>query len=303
MSNAPILLFTYKRLDTLKQTVDALQKNPLSASSELFVFSDGAKNENDAHLVTEVREYLQQVNGFKSIQYFFSETNKGLAASIISGVSNVLKIHNSVIVLEDDLIVTPNFLAFMNKGLEEYASASKAFSISGYSFDLSPSAKQTDDAYFLNRGWSWGWATWKDRWDNVDWEVKDYHEFEKSPKLKRAFNKGGSDLSSMLQKQMTNNLDSWGIRWVYHQFKVKGLTLYPRFSKVLNIGFDSRATHTTGSATRYVPKLDADLKETFVFPKKIEINEQYQKAFQFKMGIVLRIGSKLASIGKKLLKK
>jgi glycosyltransferase involved in cell wall biosynthesis len=303
MNNAPILLFTYKRLDTLKQTVDALQKNALSASSDLFVFSDGAKNENDADLVNQVREYVQQVNGFKSITYFFSETNKGLASSIISGVSNVLKIHNSVIVLEDDLVVTPNFLDFMNKALDEYVSVSKVFSISGYSFDLSPSVKQTDDAYFLNRGWSWGWGTWKDRWDNVDWDVKDYHEFEKDPKLKRAFNKGGSDLSSMLQKQMTNNLDSWGIRWVYHQFKVKGLTLYPRFSKVLNIGFDSRATHTTGSGTRYIPKLDADLKEIFVFPQKIEAHEQYQRAFQFKMGIVLRIGSKLASIGKKLLKK
>ncbi|MBB3054361.1 glycosyltransferase [Mucilaginibacter gotjawali] len=293
MTLAPIIIFTYKRLGTLKQTIGTLKDNPLASKSELFIFSDGPKNENDTNSVNQVRDYIKQIDGFKSVKYVFSETNKGLASSVISGVSDVFKTYNSAIVLEDDLLLTPNFLAFMNQALDTYTSSNKVFSISGYSFSLNPSSKNDDDAYFLNRGWSWGWATWKDRWEQIDWEVKDYPEFEKSIAQKKAFNKGGSDLSAMLHKQMTNKLDSWGIRWLYHQFRINGLTLYPKNSKILNIGFDNQATHTTGSDSRYIPELDTSLKETFKFPDRVEITQHYQNAFQRKMGIASRIKSRI----------
>jgi len=298
MTPAPIILFTYKRLNTLRRTVDSLKTNDLAKRSELFVFSDGPRGEHDFDSVNMVRGYLKRINGFKSIAYFFSETNNGLASSVISGVSQVLQTYNSAIVLEDDLVVVPNFLAFMNQGLREFALNDKVFSISGYSFRIDPPANNVEDAYFLNRGSSWGWATWKNRWDDIDWDVKDYPEFEKSPRLKRAFNEGGSDLSAMLKKQMTNKIDSWAVRWAYHQFKVKGLTLYPKNSKVVNIGFDNGATHTTGSGSRYAPKLDTSLKERFILPVKVEINKYYQNAFQRKMGIASRIWARMHTIMK-----
>jgi hypothetical protein len=296
MMQAPIILFTYKRLDTLKRTVDSLKNNSLAEKSELFIFSDGPRGEHDRDAVNLVRDYAKQINGFKNIECFFSETNKGLASSVIAGVSLVLRMYSSAIVLEDDLVVMPNFLAFMNQALHEYASDEKVFSISGYSFHIEPPAKSFEDAYFLNRGSSWGWGTWKNRWEGIDWEVKDYWEFEKNPAQRKAFNKGGSDLSAMLKKQMTSKIDSWAVRWAYHQFKVNGLTLYPKNSKVVNIGFDNEATHTTGSASRYVPKLDTSLNEAFVFPGKIEINKYFQNAFQRKMGVASRVWAKMNTI-------
>ena len=114
---------------------------------------------------------------------------------------------------------------------------------------------------------------------------------------------GGSDLSAMLKRQMTKKIDSWAVRWAYHQFKVAGLTLYPLDSKVANIGFGDEATHTTGSAGRYAPKLDTSLKQTFVFPGKVEINKYFQSAFQRKMGIASRIWYKMNSIISAPLKK
>jgi len=185
MKLAPIIIFTYKRLGTLKQTISTLKDNSLASKSELFVFADGPKNENDADSVNQVRDYIKQIDGFKSVKCFFSETNKGLASSVIAGVSDVFKTYDSAIVLEDDLLLTPNFLTFMNQALDVYTSSNKVFSISGYSFSLNPSLKDDEDAYFLNRGWSWGWATWKDRWEHIDWEVKDYHEFEKNLEQKK----------------------------------------------------------------------------------------------------------------------
>jgi hypothetical protein len=296
MKNAPILLFTYKRLEALKNTIEALKSNELASASDLFIFSDGAKQEQDVPIINKIRAYLKTVNGFKTIQITENQENKGLANSIIGGVTKVLNDFEQVIVLEDDLLTTPNFLLYMNGALRAYKNENKVFSISGYSFDLRMNNQNPNAMYFLNRGWSWGWATWKDRWEKVDWEVASYEVFSKNKNERKAFAKGGSDLNAMLDKQMSGNLDSWAIRWFYHQFKIKGLTLYPLGSKIYNNGFDTHATHTNGSEKRYIPYLDQEHSKDFDFPKLIEISKDYQKKFQSKMGIMARVRSKIETL-------
>jgi len=296
MNTAPILLFTYKRLIPLKKTVEALKKNDLAGMSDLFVFSDGPKTEADRPKIREVRAFLKTIEGFNSIRITESENNLGLANSIIGGVTEVLKNHEKVIVLEDDLLTTTNFLTFMNDGLDTFITKKKVFSIAGFSFDLDSNALASNEAYFLNRGWPWGWATWKNRWEEIDWQVSDYKEFRSDKEKRSEFSKGGSDLNAMLKKQMNGELDSWAIRWIYHQFKVKGLTLYPAHSKVYNNGFDQFATHTKGSEKRYKPHLDIELKNHFVYPETVELTEKYQGLFLSKMGIKARIISKIETI-------
>jgi hypothetical protein len=292
---APIVLFTYKRVDTLKQTVIALQGNYLASKSDLIIYSDGPKNEIDSISVNEVRHYLKTVTGFKSVRILRSEHNKGLANSIINGVNEVLMVYEKVIVLEDDLISTPNFLDFMNQSLVLFQKKKNVFSISGFSFNLNEE-NYNFDTYFLNRGWSWGWATWKDRWQNLDWEINDYTSFINDKVQQRKFSQGGSDLNAMLKKQMTSHFDSWAIRWFYNQFKQNGITIYPVKSKILNNGFGIDATHTTGSAERYIPSLDNENKTTFIFDTTTEITKVFQDKFIIKMGYFSRIKSKIQTI-------
>lgn len=304
MNTAPILLFTYKRLDTLKLAVAALQKNVFAEVSDLFIFSDAAKKEVDQQAVKDVREFLHTITGFKKITIVEREHNWGLAKSIIAGTSLVLEDYEHAIVLEDDLIATPNFLSFMNQALKQYKNQKSVFSISGYSFKLCTDKKRyPQDAYFLNRGWSWGWATWKDRWKDVDWDVNTYKTFITDKKAQKAFAEGGSDLNKMLREQMEGRLDSWAIRWFYHQFKVGGLTLYPVFSKIYNAGFDAFATHTTGSEKRYIPALDMERKTTFIFPTDVAITGLFQQLFKRRMGIGARIQSKLQTIVSRVFKR
>ncbi|MFE3869274.1 sugar transferase [Flavobacterium sp. LS2P90] len=293
MKIAPIVLFTYKRLDTLQHTVEALQKNYLALESDLYIFSDAAKAELDADAIGAVRKYIHSINGFNSITIYESQLNKGLATSIIEGVSQILKVHDSVIVLEDDLVSTNNFLDFMNQSLVKFEKEKTVFSISGFSFNLGIEDKYKFDTYFLNRGWSWGWATWRDRWNEIDWEIQDYSEFIKDRRAQKLFSEGGSDLNRMLKNQMTNNLDSWAIRWFYNQYKCQGLTVYPIKSKILNEGFGINATHTKGSSTRYLPFLDTSNKRTFIHPSMIEMTGIAQQKFQIKMGLFSRLKSKI----------
>ncbi len=290
---SPILLFTYKKLPPLKLAVEALKKNTLADKSELYIFSDGPKGTEDVKQIVEVREYLKEINGFKKVIIKTEEKNKGLAASIIDGVSKILNSHESVIVLEDDLLTSPNFLSFMNQGLAFYKSNEKIMSISGYTFPLQIIDDYDFDNYFTQRASSWGWATWKDSWVQIDWQVADYEVFSKNRIAQKGFNKMGSDMSAMLAKQMNGKISSWAIRWCYHQYKHDLYTVYPTISKVSNIGFGEDATHTKGNKERYATSLDFSGKSDFIFNPEPGLDKRFITQFVAKFSVKTRIYYKI----------
>lgn len=292
MKLAPIVLFTYKRLDTLKQTVKALQKNYLAVESDLYIFSDAAEAKPDADAIDAVREYIHSIDGFKSITIYESQLNKGLATSIIEGVTDIFNIHETVIVLEDDLISSPNFLNYMNRSLDFYGAEDKIFAISGYSCPIVSSS--ASDVYFTSRSSSWGWATWKDRWGDIDWQLKDYSAFKNSDLLRNSFNKMGSDMSQMLDRQMQGKINSWAIRWCYHQFKNDLISVHPYTSKIVNNGFNSfAATNTKEKFSRYKTQLDDGEKMVFQFTKDYHLDPKIIRQFTKPYSILSRIRYKV----------
>ena len=294
-SPSPIVLFTYKRFETLKKTIQCLSDNFLASDSDLIIYSDGAKNIQDIAIIEEIRAYLKTITGFKSVTIYESSSNKGLAASIIQGVSDVLKLYPSAIILEDDLITSKNFLIFMNQSLHQYETNHEVFSVSGYTPDIT-STIMGNDSFFLNRSWSWGWATWQNRWSNIDWELKTYQSFSNNIELKRKFSYLGSDVNKMLERQMSGYIDSWYIRFLYHQFMINGLTLYPKVSKIYNNGFDDLATHNKGSNRRFHTPIDESNNVKFTFPLTIEIDKLALKNFNKINNFRARIYYKLLNI-------
>lgn len=264
---APILLFTYNRIDHLNTTINSLLKNNLAGESNLIIFSDGAKNGNDKKYVDEVRAQLKKINGFKSIKIIEREINFGLADSIITGVEETLQRFDKVIVLEDDLVFSENFLQFMNNALEFYNDDKKIFSISGYSHPLEIPPSYKDDVFVLPRASSWGWATWKNRWKKADWAVKDFQKFKKDKNLQKAFNRGGEDLTPMLKAQMFGYIDSWAIRWSYAHFKNAAYSIYPVKSKVNHIGNDFSGTHAHKNI--FLSELDNSQSDVKFIPNPI----------------------------------
>jgi hypothetical protein len=292
---APICLFTYNRLIETKKTVEVLKSNFLAGNSHLFIFSDGPRSEKDNHKVNMVREYLHTIDGFKSVSVIESEINKGLAKSIISGVTNVIERFEKAIVVEDDLILSKNFLLFMNQSLEYYENELKVFSISGFSVKLKIPDKYSFDNYFWGRAHSWGWATWKDRWITIDWEINDFDSFKKNKKNQNSFNRYGSDLSNMLKKSMEGRVDSWFIRFTYNQFKQGRLTAYPTISKVINEGFIKEATHTN---VYNIIKVDFDksFNDKFKFNSEVKINKAIGKQVYKYKSLHFRIIAKILTI-------
>ncbi len=268
---APVVLFCYKRFDTLKQTIESLQQNYYADKSELYIFSDGPQIAEDEPKIRSIRDYLKTITGFKKVVITEAVKNKGLANSIIGGVTDIINKFDKVIVLEDDLVTSRNFLRYMNKGLNYYKSNPKIFSITGFSIPIKGVNENT--VYFTQRANSCGWGTWKDRWSIIDWEVKDYFALMRSRPLKSAFNKMGSDMLGLLKKTKKGKINSWAIRWCYHQFKHDLYSVHPVVSKIKNIGYASAdATHTKESFNRFETKLDANdtMEPDFNVPVQLE---------------------------------
>lgn len=292
MKLAPVVIFTFNRLNHTKKTIEALRQNYLACDSEVFIFSDGPRNNEEFILVKEVREYLLSVEGFKSIKIIESNTNKGLARSVIDGVTSIINKYGSVIVLEDDLVSSRYFLKYMNDSLNLYKNRKDIWSISGYAPNIEIPNSYNFEVYITKRGSSWGWATWKDRWNLNDWEVKDYSYFKNDHEEKKRFNKGGSDLTPMLNDQIHGRINSWAIRWVYSQFKHNMVTVYPTKSLIKNIGNDLTGTHTP-----ITEKYDVELSEKKVIPNiNLEFNSFicenfksfYDLRFSGYVGIVIK---------------
>lgn len=252
-SPAPVIVFVYNRPEHTSRTIEALSRNSLAQETDLIIFSDGSKGESDCRSVTEVRASISTVpdsGRFRSVRIYEAERNRGLAGSVIAGVTRVIDEAGRVIVLEDDHVTTRDFLTFMNDALVRYQSDQRVWSISGYCPPITLPADYAKPVYFTHRASSWGYATWKDRWDQVDWCVTDYPSFRRSWAARARFNRGGRDMAPMLDRQMEGAIDSWAIRWCYAQSKLDALTVYPLHSLVQNIGLDGSGTHS-GTASQF----------------------------------------------------
>jgi hypothetical protein len=290
---SPICLFVYNRIDETSQTINALKANFLAKKSDLIIYSDGFKNFSDKALVLKIRSYLKEISGFKSIIIRESDINKGLARSVIDGVTEVLNSHDSIIVLEDDLITTPNFLDFMNQGLQTYSLTNNLMSINGFSIDVEEgNILEKKDVFFHNRPLSWGWATWKNRWKKEMFDV-DKINLEINNDILLSFKKKcGDDISRMLLDSLSGNNDSWYVRWAFRHFLENKISLFPFYSKVKNIGYGEYATHCK-TIDVLKTSYDNEFLQFFNFPEKPEtdplINKRFLSYFSYNYKFWFRI--------------
>jgi hypothetical protein len=252
MSKAPIVLFTYARPEHTRHTVEALLKNDGVQNHDLIIFSDGAKSAETQMAVTEVRAYLSTISGFSSIKIHHRTLNLGLAQSVIQGVGQVLSEYEQVIVLEDDLVTSPYFLAYMNEALRRFEHDDRVVSIHGYSY---PVKQKLPDAFFLRGADCWGWATWRRGWQLFNSDGQALLDELVDRKLIDGFDFNSTfSYSKMLKNQIRGLNDSWAVRWYASAFLANKLTLYPGRSLVHNIGNDGSGRHS-GVDARFVTGL------------------------------------------------
>lgn len=244
MTPAPILLFVYNRPDHVRQSITSLQQNALAAQSPLFIYSDAARDNESRKAVDEVRQYIRTIEGFASVTIFEREENWGLARNIIDGVSTQVNNFGRVIVLEDDLVVAPYFLQFMNDALEVYADEPRVGHIQACDFTQNPALP---DTFLIKWTGSWGWATWDRAWKYFNPDGKTLLNQLEERKLTRTFDFNGTyGFTRMLRRQIEGKNNSWAIRWNASLFLNDILSLNAGRSLVQNNGFDGSGTNCGG---------------------------------------------------------
>jgi hypothetical protein len=241
---APIAIFAYRRSEHLGRLIDSLLDSPLAQRSPLFVFCDGARDQADEAGVAATRTVAHERLGTRA-QIVESALNKGLAQSVIAGVSELCQRFGRVIVLEDDLVLHPQCLAFLNAALARYADEQRVFHINAYRYPLPPASAPS----FSRLVSSWGWATWQRAWVNFEPDATLLAQRLRDAKLIASLDFGGAfPFFEMLQSQAAGKVDSWAIRWYASTLLRGGLGLYPNVSQVSNAGFDNSGVHCgTGS--------------------------------------------------------
>lgn len=244
MTLAPILLFVYNRPEHVRRSIESLLRNELAAQSELFIYADAAKDEEAKSAVAEVRQYIKGIKGFKSVHITEREHNWGLANNVIDGVTTLVNQYGRVIVLEDDLIVAPYFLQFMNDALETYKDSQEVGHIQACDFTHDPSLP---DTFLIKWTGSWGWATWDRAWKNFNPNGKELLRQLEERKLTRTFDFNGNyRFTRMLRRQIEGKNNSWAIRWNASLFLADILSLNVGRSLVQNEGFDGSGTNCGG---------------------------------------------------------
>lgn len=294
MQYAPIVIFAFNRLEPLKQTVASVLRNAEAADSDLYVFVDGARpnKEGEKEKVQAVQKFVKTISGFKSVHYTFADQNKRLGPSIIAGVNVVINQYERAIILEDDLIVARGFLNYMNTMLDAYYEDERIMQISGFSTKHYTPKNYTHDIFLNRRGESWSWATWKDRWNEIDWDVKDYPQLLLDKKQQKAFNDIGSDLFGMLKGYKEDRNKSWAVRFCYTMFKKGCFAVSPIMSLVRNEGFNGDATNCKTSYNLYKYDFN-DAQITFQPEHNIEYVKSIDKSANRYWSIRYRIYGKI----------
>jgi len=265
------VLFVYNRLDHTKKVIQSLLNNSLSKYSELYVFSDGPKMNEEAVKIKELRNYINKIKGFKSLKIIESKVNQGLGTSLINGITKVLNSNEAVIVLEDDILVSDSFLSYMNYSLNYYKNMKEVYHVSGYMYPVN-TKNIVGDYFFLKTTTCWGWGTWVDRWQYFKKDSKYFKEFLNKKKIKKEFNLNNSyDFYDQIILNEKKVINSWAVFWYATVFEKKGHCLHPKLSFTQNIGTDNTGTNTIQS--NYFNVKNLNQSKIFQLPDKIKISE------------------------------
>ena len=274
----PIALFVYNRPEHLYQTLSSIFNNYGIENTKIFIFCDGPKNENDELKVNETKKIIKNISCNKNIISIFREKNYGLKNNITLGISEILSKFTDIIVLEDDHITSRHFYNLMTLMLNKYKDNKNLGTVSGHFFPIKYKKFYQYDICFTYRHSCWGWGTWREIWNSVNWNIDLNNIFLDDLENKKSFNRAGPDMTNLLKLERDGKINSWSIIFDYHMWKFEKLCAMPIVSHVQNIGLDGSGTHKVKDNTNYkIFSGNLDLK-TLKIPEKIyadkKINDQ-----------------------------
>ena len=217
-----------------------LAEDAVATESPVTIYCDGARCADHVSRVEDTRSIARSCApvGARIVE---RKANFGLARSIVSGVTEQCEKYGRVIVLEDDLLLSPFALTYFNEALNRYEDEARVMHVAGYMY---PVEVEAPGSFFYREASCWGWATWARAWTHFEPSARTLlQRLYRSHGVYEFDIRGSFDYERMLYLQMKGEIDSWAIRWYASVFLKGGLCLHPRDSLVANLGVDGTGTH------------------------------------------------------------
>lgn len=275
----PVLLIIYCRLGTTQKVFERIKNaKPL----KLYIAADGPKEnapKDQMARIFETREWvLKNIDWECEVYTNFSETNLGCKVRPYTAVTWVLEHEETVIVLEDDIVVENTFFRYCQEMLEQYKDCEDVMTVSGYKAE--EDFQIEGDYFFSYFSPIWGWATWKRAWKKYDPDMKKWPLVKKQKLLKKLF---GKDAAYCIERDFDRayggNIDAWDYQWLFARIANRGLGIVPKYNLITNIGFENElATHTNGMRMEFHPRpLEFPLEIGNTINRNIEYDKEYER--------------------------
>lgn len=241
MNFAPVIIPTLSRYKHFKNCVESLRLCKYSNNTDLFIFLDYPSKESHWDGYENIKKYLPTINGFKSINIIEREKNFGPINNFFESINYVLERYDVLIFSEDDNVFSPDFLDFTNQGLEVYKNRKDILSITGYQYPVSLPQNYIQDVYLYSGFSAWGYGTWKDKWNSIDWNIEELRIFLNNKTL----------VNKLLSKNLIKGLDrivktgkiTSDTYIAYYQIMNNMYSVFPVISRVRNNGHDGTGIH------------------------------------------------------------
>lgn len=300
---APVMLLVYNRPLHAKAVIGRLRENKLAAQTDLHIFSDAAARPEDEAAVAAVRAVLADITGFKSVSVYKAERNKNIFASTVEAANLLCRRYGRFIGLEDDIETHPLFLSYMNAALNFYKEDKRIGAVSGYAPDLAfkRALKGYErDMVFSYAFHAYGWGCWRDRWEQIDWQMPGWESYKKNRKLRAKARQLSWGHLRAAPAAAQRGSELWDIRLSYFFFQKHWLCAWPLRSYTRNIGFDGSGAHAFSfQAKRFAFTLQP--KEDLVFTKQVQLSLKLSARIELAVSL-LWVQSFLDNMGR-LLKK
>lgn len=234
-----LAVFAYCRREHLSKVLEGLKEN--ENVNMVYFFQDGLKCESDRQDWEETAKVISEFDWCEK-KVIRANTNKGLSQSIVEGIELVLQENDAIVILEDDCVPMPAFVSFMKQCFYKYKDVHDVFSIAGYSWPVKIE-KEESDIYFCGRPCSWGWGTWKDRWQCYTQDANMIRSIKKDREASRRLATWGDDLENMLVNNYLGYNDSWYVYWALYMIQHDVYAINPYLALIDNIGFDGTGVH------------------------------------------------------------
>lgn len=283
---APVIVFAFNRVDHLRRTFDALMENIGADEAEIFVYVDKPADDDVVNIKKnkKVVEYLLSQKevfdkAFKRVEYRIAEKRKGVRVNITSGISEVIHEYGRAIMVEDDILTAKDFLKVMDDMLEFYEQDERVFTVGGYSEPLKSLESYDKDVYAIYRTSSWGWGTWADRFDTIDFEMSDGAALLKDKALMKKLKRGGTDLPGMIHNQLAGLSDAWDIQATLAQAMQDRFTVLTTESRVINMGLDNSGVHCSTNSTNSIKQQPLSQQNGKYHLEIVDVNPIIMKDF------------------------